>query len=147
MPRSARRGGPINLRHLDVRPRAEHTRTTVQLGEAAQPIPLYVLGKTDHDGRQRMLKSAKALYAQLRTARVQLTVPLTTACRHAEAEQDELLKAYGEVAAEEDKIGGGDGDMKPTPLLQQIVEYRTGFTAHATHDCIGIPTSSRSITS
>ncbi|MFE0104926.1 M60 family metallopeptidase [Streptomyces sp. NPDC059009] len=137
------RGGIINLRYVDDRPAKQQHKATVTLGRTAHPIPYYVLGKTTHQQWQTMLKAATAPYVQLQGRHVQLAVLRDTARQQATASQDELLKTYDTVAEQEDRISGlrGKGQPAGSPLLQQIVEFRNGYTANATDYRVAWPSS------
>ncbi|WP_327358043.1 M60 family metallopeptidase [Streptomyces sp. NBC_01304] len=118
---------------------------TVTLGEAAHPIPYYVLGETTNEQWRAMLAASASPYAQLESGRVFLTVTRKTALKHVGASQDELLKTYDALSEAEDAIGGvgnnAAGAVPSSPLRQQIVEYRANGSANAGDHRVAWPTN------
>ncbi|MBC9719557.1 RICIN domain-containing protein [Streptomyces sp. TRM66268-LWL] len=124
------------------RRRASDPKIDITFDRAAQPIPLYVLGRTSNRQWQHMLRVANRPFAQLQGRRIQLAVTRDTARQYATASQDDLLRTYDRIVDAQDAVSGitRNGSVRPSPLLQQVVEYRTGFTANATDYRIAWPT-------
>lgn len=141
-------GGVLSVRYVTEKGLFDRAipRVTLRFDEAAEPLPLYVLGQSDEREWRAMIDRTEAPYAQLLSERVIVTARTSTFRAHAETSPGALLATYDEIVGAEEAISGLDGSTPadtPTPLRHSVVEaaQKPGFP-YASDKVVSFPPDS-----
>ncbi|TDW94638.1 enhancin-like peptidase M60 family [Kribbella pratensis] len=117
----------------------------VTIGEEAQPMPYFVLGRTGEAEFQRQLDERTTPYVELLSPHAMITVERASALTYRTENHTDLLSTYEDIIGIEDATSGYDGSAPQHARLAHryhFVGYPsaiTGVGAYATHGHMSFP--------
>jgi hypothetical protein len=117
----------------------------VSIGEEAQPMPYFVLGRTGEAEFQNQLDERTTPYVELLGPHVMITVERASALKYRTENHTDLLSTYEDIVRIEDAVSGYDGSAPQhvrLPHRYHFVGYPsaiTGVGAYATHGHMSFP--------
>ncbi|MEU8225872.1 M60 family metallopeptidase [Kribbella sp. NPDC048915] len=133
-------GGVVYLKLIGTSGQAK-----VSIGDQAQAMPYFVLGRTGEAEFQRQLDERTTPYVELVGPHAMLTVERASALIYRTENHAQLLSTYEEIIAIEDATSGYDGSAPQhvrLPHRYHFVGYPaaiTGVGAYATHGHMSFP--------
>jgi hypothetical protein len=133
-------GGVVYLKLIGTTGQAK-----VTIGEEAQPMPYFVLGRTGEAEFQRQLDERTTPYVELLSPHAMITVERASALTYRTENHTDLLSTYEDIIGIEDATSGYDGSAPQHVRLAHryhFVGYPsaiTGVGAYATHGHMSFP--------